>query len=101
MCEVVNITNGEVYDVYIGRPSKWGNPYCHKEGTLAKFKVASRKEAIELFEIYLLDRTELLNDLYELSGKVLGCYCNPKSCHGHVLKKYVDRIEKGLPLTLF
>lgn len=24
---VVNIKAGEDYDVYIGRPSKWGNPY--------------------------------------------------------------------------
>lgn len=24
---VVNITKGSDYDVYIGRPSKWGNPF--------------------------------------------------------------------------
>ena len=37
------------HDVYIGRPSKWSNPYTHKdlEKTQAKFKVDSRKEAIE------------------------------------------------------
>lgn len=34
------------YDVYIGRPSKWGNPFSHKAGTLAQYRVASREEAI-------------------------------------------------------
>ncbi len=106
MCEVVNIKNA-AFDIYIGRHSdklkgKWGNPYCHKtEGTLAQFKTASRKEAVESFEIYLLSNTELLNSLHELQGKVLGCWCHPKLCHGHILKKYVDRLEKGIPLTLF
>jgi hypothetical protein len=32
------------YDVYIGRPSPWGNPFSHKQGTLAQFQVASREE---------------------------------------------------------
>ena len=41
--KVANLKNGP-FDVYIGRPSKWGNPYSHKEGTLAEFKVSSRKE---------------------------------------------------------
>jgi hypothetical protein len=35
------------YDIYIGRPSKWGNPYSHLSGTLAEYKVSSREEAIE------------------------------------------------------
>ena len=47
------------YDVYIGRPSKWSNPFSHKEGTLAKHKVGSRKEAIEEFEKYLIQNQEL------------------------------------------
>ena len=23
----------------------------------------------------------------ELTGKILGCWCNPEPCHGHVLVK--------------
>ena len=86
------------YDIYIGRGqgSIWGNPYSHKEGTLAEFKVSSRKEAIEKYEKYLLSRQDLLDKLPELKGKVLGCWCAPSSCHGDVLKKYVDILENGL-----
>jgi len=100
MCEVVNI-NESKYDVLICRPSKWGNPFSHKEGTLAEFTVGSRKEAVARYERYLLENKELLADLHELVGKRLGCFCKPLSCHGDVLKKYVDRLERGLELTLF
>lgn len=77
------------YDVYIGRPSKWGNPYSHKEGTLAKFKVSSREEAVAKFENYLLS-SDLINDIQELKGKILGCWCSPEECHGDVLVKYAN-----------
>jgi hypothetical protein len=82
----------EKYDVYIGRGrgSKWGNPYSHKEGTLAEFRVNSREEAIAKFEEYLISNEELMKDLPSLKGKVLGCWCKPKSCHGDILVKYAD-----------
>jgi len=95
MCVVVN-KKVEEYDVYIGRPSIWGNPYSHEEGTLAEFKVNSRKEAIEKFESYLLSNKELMAKLPELIGKRLGCWCKPKSCHGDILKKHVDLINSKL-----
>lgn len=81
------------YDVYIGRPSKWGNPYSHKEGTLAQFKVATREEAVAKFADYILSNKELLKDIDELKGKVLGCWCAPLSCHGDVLYKIANNGE--------
>ena len=78
----------EEFDVYIGRGSKWGNPYSHKEGTLAEHVVGSRSEAIQKFEEYLLSNEELMESLSELKGKTLGCWCKPKSCHGDILLKY-------------
>jgi len=77
------------YDVYIGRPGKWGNPYSHKPGTQAKFLVASREEAIAAYEEYLLNSPELMAALPELKGKVLGCWCKPLSCHGDILLKHI------------
>ncbi len=75
----------ESYDIYIGRPSKWGNPYqIDKDGT--------REEVIEKYRKYILSKPELLKDLYELKGKILGCWCKPKPCHGDVL---VELIESG------
>lgn len=100
MCKVVHCKKDK-YDVYIGRPSIWGNPFSHKEDTLAKFKVSSRKEAIEQYEHYLLNNKMLMEKLFELKNKTLGCFCSPKSCHGDILKKYVDRLEEDLPTTLF
>lgn len=80
----------EEFDVYVGRGSKWGNPYSHKEGTLAEHVVGSRREAIEKFEEYLLSNEDLMSSLHELKGKTLGCWCKPKSCHGEILLKYAN-----------
>jgi len=80
----------EEFDVYVGRGSKWGNPYSHKVGTLAEHVVGSRSEAIQKFEDYLLSNEELMESLSELKGKTLGCWCKPKSCHGDILLRYAN-----------
>jgi hypothetical protein len=79
------------YDVYIGRPSKWGNPFSHKDGTLAEFKIGSRSDAIQKYEEWIVNQPHLMGSLHELKGKTLGCWCSPKRCHGHVLAKLVER----------
>jgi hypothetical protein len=35
----------------------------------------------------------LLNDLHELEGKTLGCFCKPLACHGDVLKDLVEAYQ--------
>ena len=80
----------EEFDVYIGRGSRWGNPYSHKEGTLAEHVVGSRTEAIQKFEEYLLSNEELMTSLPDLKGKTLGCWCKPKTCHGDILLRYAN-----------
>jgi len=68
----------EKYDVYIGRPSVWGNPFTiGQDGT--------REEVIDKYREYLKSSPELLARLSELEGKVLGCWCAPQACHGDVL----------------
>ena len=84
----------EKFDIYIGRGSKWGNPFSHKKGTLAEHVVGSREEAITKYEEYLLNNQELVNALSELKGKTLGCWCKPKACHGDVLLKLANRTPK-------
>lgn len=74
----------EPYDVYIGRPSKWGNPFSHLAGK-GDCQVPSREDAIECYRRWIATQPQLLEDLPELDGKVLGCWCAPKSCHGDVL----------------
>lgn len=93
----------EYFDVYIGRPSKWGNPFSHKNDTIAKFKVATKEEAIEKYQHWLLygDGKTLLDDLPELEGKILGCWCNPKKCHGDFLASLVNERFKAPSNILF
>jgi hypothetical protein len=84
MTKLVNCKYDQ-YDVYIGRPSKWGNPYSHKNGTLAKYKTATREEAIQKYKEWILTQPDLMAALPELKGKTLGCWCRPMLCHGDIL----------------
>jgi Domain of unknown function (DUF4326) len=102
MSRVVRIrrSKGQVVqdcDVYIGRActhggwnlpqSKWHNPFSmYKYGSFA----------IVRYEQYIRARPDLLKDLPELKGKVLGCWCKetPESvCHGDVLLKLLQETE--------
>lgn len=84
MSYVVNIKNDEKFDVYIGRPSKFSNPFhIGVDG--------SRREVITRYENYLYTRPELIQSIRkELQGKILGCYCNPLACHGDVLVRIAN-----------
>jgi hypothetical protein len=82
------------FDVYIGRPSKGGNPFTDHAGTRAASVVASREEAIRRYEEWLRSRPDLMAAARrELRGEVLGCWCAPKSCHGDVLARIADEGE--------
>ena len=83
----------ETYDVYIGRPSKWGNPFSHLPDTLAEFRVSTREEAISRYREWIITRPELMEALPELQNKVLGCWCSPKACHGEVLIDLLKEIN--------
>jgi Domain of unknown function (DUF4326) len=84
----------EKYDVYIGRGSKWGNPFSHKLGTQALYVVESRETAIKCYEEWLLKQPHLIASLHELKGKTLGCWCTPLACHGDVLLKLANNLAK-------
>ena len=73
----------EPFDVYIGRPSKWGNPFIiGRDGT--------REEVIAKYEAWLKKQTKLMVALPELKDKMLGCWCFPQSCHGDVLTRLAE-----------
>ena len=73
--------------IYIGRPSKWGNPYSHlPNGTLAEFIVGSRDEAVDGYKVWVRSQPELVAAIKkELKGKSVICWCAPHRCHGDVL----------------
>lgn len=77
----------ESYDIYIGRGTKWGNPF--KEG-----KDGTREEVIELYRQYAKNNPNIYNSLNELKGKRLGCSCKPLPCHGDILVEMVNNMKK-------
>ena len=74
----------EPYDVYVGRPSPYGNPYI--VGT-----DGDREEVIHKFREYFMGNKELqARALKECRGKKLGCWCAPQSCHADVIAEFVN-----------
>lgn len=83
---VLNKHHGNIpFDaIYIGRGSKWGNPYeMGKDG--------NRDEVCDKYDRYLEEQIKTgkftLEELASLHNKDLVCYCHPKRCHGHSLEK--------------
>ena len=85
MCKVVNLKK-EKYDIYIGRGSKWGNPFIMRD-----YSQQERDRVCDEYEKWFWT-TDLPKQLYELKDKILGCYCKPKRCHGDFLAKEVNNI---------
>lgn len=79
--------------VYIGRGSMWGNPFTSIQGrnTKATTVVATREESIEQYRQWLKNQIRSgcisREELAELYGKDLVCFCAPKPCHGDILIK--------------
>ena len=72
------------YDIYIGRPSKFGNPFTiGKDG--------SREEVIRKYREWVVTQPHLMDSLHELRGKVIACWCSPLPCHGDVLAELADK----------
>jgi len=72
------------YDVYIGRPSVWGN----------KFNIGpdgDRDEVIRKYREWIMTRPVLVERCKrELKGKILGCWCAPRACHGDILAEIAN-----------
>lgn len=87
--------------VKVDRSSKWGNPFYvgepdPKRGTY--FACVDIQEAVEAFEYSLLNDGvgvgHLLDDIDELRGKNLACYCQlDVSCHADILLELANSIE--------
>ena len=85
--KVINIKSKEPYDVYIGRPSPFGNPFVVG-------KHGSREHCIKEYRAFfynrLVDTPGYKGKVLALRGKVLGCYCKPLACHGDIIVEYLD-----------
>ena len=85
--KVVNLRK-EKYTIYIGRGSKFGNPFViGKDG--------DRQDVIRKYEKYLINNKRVLNAIYNLPKEaILGCFCveipinfirKNKRCHGEII----------------
>lgn len=76
---------GEANDllVRIDRTSDWGNPFILGED-------GDRETVIRNYQWYLDHKPSLLDRLDELQGKILGCWCYPEPCHGHILIQAIN-----------
>lgn len=83
---VINIKTNRSTHFYIGRGSFCENPfYIGKDGT--------REEVIKKYKIWFklqLQDSKFKRKILELKGKILGCYCKPKLCHGDIIANYLD-----------
>ena len=70
--------------VYVGRPSRWGNPYLiGRDGT--------RAEVIARYEADLVADPARMATLVTLRGRDLVCWCAPLPCHADVLLRLANR----------
>jgi hypothetical protein len=88
MCKVMNAKQvgkrATADRVYVGRPSKWGNPFViGRDG--------SRDDVIAKYRAWIVRQPELLAALHELRGKDLVCWCAPERCHAEVLVELANR----------
>lgn len=70
--------------VYVGRGTKWGNPYIiGRDGT--------REQVIQKFKLFVLPDL----DVRELKGKSLVCFCTPQACHAQLILKKANGGNNG------
>ena len=72
---------GEPY-VYVGRPSRWGNPFARSDGHL---------DPVEAFRNYVRCNVTYREQVRAaLAGKHLVCWCAPARCHADVLLRVAN-----------
>lgn len=72
--------------VFMGRPSKSGNPFViGRDG--------SRAEVVACYRAWFCEQPELVAALPELRGRDLVCFCAPAACHGDVLLALANGAE--------
>ncbi len=72
--------------VYVGRPTKWGNPYVIG-------RHGNREQVLALYEKWLYEQPMyfILEIQAELAGKNLVCWCAPLACHGDLLLQIANQ----------
>jgi hypothetical protein len=83
--------------VYVGRPTKWGNPFIIGYTSPSdNTRLMTREDVVIEYERWL--RQKVKGDphfLDALRGKDLACWCPlDKPCHADVILKFLEGAEK-------
>jgi len=93
------------YDIYIGRDKDggmhYGNPFSYNPSW--GIECQDREESVLRYKLWLegtlLPHVEpqrrewILDNLEQLRGKTLGCFCAPLACHGNILLNMLNNKE--------
>ncbi len=109
----LKVVNGHTHyptlenDVLVARPSIFGNPYTHMklENTVAEFQCKTREEAIDNYRTHFYKKihsdkkfkkeiNKILKKMWNEEKINLVCYCQPKLCHGDVVKSFLERLYR-------
>lgn len=83
---LVNLNGESAHEVYVGRPSSWGNPFEVQHNV-----PGTREVCIEAYAHYLTSSASRVREARkQLRGKVLGCWCVPLACHGEILVRIAN-----------
>lgn len=72
------------YDVYIGRPSIWGNPFVHDRD-------GDKPDRIRKYRAWIMSQPELMKRAKKgLRRRIVDYWCKPEVCHGDILAEIAD-----------
>ena len=89
-------------DVYVGRPTEWGNPFeIGKHGTrdevIRKFDEWISGERTHPTTGQLMTQAEyerMMRNLYNAGPRRLVCWCAPSACHASVLIEHLNEWDR-------
>lgn len=96
--KVRNKDKDEVYDVYIGRGTPWGNPFPIGIGELGDDRDTVIEKYSDYFEKEILSDPIKRKALISLRGYKLGCHCKPLKCHGDIIANYLNSDESYIDI---
>jgi Domain of unknown function (DUF4326) len=71
--------------VYIGRPSRFGNPFRLSDPTDDRERDRVIVRYAEYFQTRIARDLEFRRAVESLRGRDLGCWCAPRRCHGEII----------------
>jgi len=80
--------------VYVGRGSKWGNPFKVGNPDNEERMEFTLDESLKNYKLWLLGKIQVTKelDLSELKGKDLACWCPlDKRCHADILLELANK----------